>query len=217
MMRRVFIFLALGLAVAACTPTGPSGPSVGADGRPLPKLYRIRANDTAKLQFRMLDSVNALRSARGAAPVELNPQLNAAAATHSRDMSLQNRPWHFGSDGSSPIDRLARVGYAGSLVGENISETYETELETLAAWMEQTDTRRTILSPQARDMGFAWFQESNGKIWWTMVMGNPDNSPLIPSANPSASRLVPDAVDAPEDIAADNTQEIVVITETPPT
>ena len=218
MMRRVFIFLALGLAVAACTPTGPSGPAVGADGQPLPKLYRIRNNDTAKLQFRMLDSVNALRSARGAAPVELNPQLNAAAATHSRDMSLQNRPWHFGSDGSSPIDRLARVGYAGSLVGENISETYETELETLAAWMEQTDTRRTILSPQARDMGFAWFQEDNGKIWWTMVMGNPDNSPLIPEANPSASRLVPDAVDAPEDIAADDTDEaIVVITETPPT
>ena len=218
MMRRVFVFLALGLAVAACTPTGPSGPAVGADGRPLPKLYRIRNNDTAKLQFRMLDSVNALRSARGAAPVELNPQLNAAAATHSRDMSLQNRPWHFGSDGSSPIDRLARVGYAGSLVGENISETYETELETLAAWMEQTDTRRTILSPQARDMGFAWFQEDNGKIWWTMVMGNPDNSPLIPEANPSASRLVPDAVDAPEDIAADDTDEaIVVITETPPT
>ena len=213
MMRRVFIFLALGLAVAACAPTAPSAPIVGADGRPLPKLYRIRANDTAKLQFRMLDSVNALRSARGAPPVELNPQLNAAAATHSRDMSLQNRPWHFGSDGSSPIDRLARVGYAGSLVGENISETYETELETLAAWMEQTDTRRTILSPQAQDMGFAWFQESNGKIWWTMVMGNPNNSPLIPASNPSASRLVPDAVDAPEEAAIDDTEEPVVITE----
>ena len=215
MMRRVLILLALGLAVAACAPTAPSAPTVGADGRPLPKLYRIRGNDTAKLQFRMLDSVNALRSARGAPPVELNPQLNAAAATHSRDMSLQNRPWHFGSDGSSPIDRLARVGYAGSLVGENISETYETELETLAAWMEQTDTRRTILSPQAQDMGFAWFQESNGKIWWTMVMGNPNNSPLIPAANPSASRLVPDAVDAPEEAAIDDTEEAVVITSTP--
>ncbi|WP_415922404.1 CAP domain-containing protein [Tateyamaria sp. SN6-1] len=210
------MFLTLAVSVAACTPTGPSAPTVGADGRPLPKLYRIRNNDTAKLQFRMLDSVNALRSARGAAPVSLNPQLNAAAATHSRDMSLQNRPWHFGSDGSSPIDRLARVGYAGSLVGENISETYETELETLAAWMEQTDTRRTILSPQAKDMGFAWFQESNGKIWWTMVMGNPDNSPLIPEANPSASRLVPEAVDNPEDIATDE-EELVIVTTTPNT
>ena len=213
-MRTLSIVLVALLTLAACAT--PPAPTVGADGRPLPKLYRIRANDTAKLQFRMLDAVNALRSARGAPNVELSPQLNAAAATHSKDMSLQNRPWHFGSDGSSPIDRLARVGYRGSLVGENISESYETELETLAAWMEQDDTRRTILSPQAGEMGFAWFQESNGKIWWTLVMGNPNNAPLIPQANPSATRLVPEDVDSPDVAGIDeSTPDIVVITSTP--
>lgn len=190
-MIRLLAVLTFALSgLVACT-TPSSGPQVGADGRPLPKLYRIRAGDTAKLQFRMLDSVNALRSAQSLPPVELNSQLNAAAATHSRDMSVQNRPWHFGSDGSSPIDRLARVGYSGRLVGENIAETYETELEVLAAWMEQPDTRRTIISPDARQMGFSWHQESNGKIWWTLVTGNPGATPLIPAANPSASRLVP--------------------------
>ena len=214
-MRIFFLVLAGLLTLAACAPS-PVPTSVGVDGRPLPKLYRIRAKDTAKLQFRMLDSVNALRASQGAPNVELNPQLNAAAATHAQDMSLQNRPWHFGSDGSSPIDRLARVGYQGSLVGENISETYETELETLAAWMEQNDTRRTILSQQAREMGFAWFQEPNGKIWWTMVMGDPNTAPLIPVANPSASRLVPDAVDDPDAAAIDEANpDIVVITSTP--
>lgn len=215
-MRIFSVLLVALLTLAACAT--PEAPTVGNDGRPLPKLYRIRNGDTAKLQFRMLDSVNALRSAQGAAPVQLNPQLNAAAATHSRDMSLQNRPWHFGSDGSSPIDRLQRVGYTGSLVGENISETYETELETLAAWMEQPDTRRTILSPQSGDMGFAWFQEPNGKIWWTMVMGNPNNTPLIPAANPSASRLVPDPTPEPEEAAIDDTDDdVVIITTTPAT
>ncbi|MEL7097672.1 MAG: CAP domain-containing protein [Pseudomonadota bacterium] len=184
----VLIFALAGLA--ACS-VPSSEPQIGADGRPLPKLYRIRAGDTAKLQFRMLDSVNALRSAQNLPPVELNAQLNAAAATHSRDMAVQNRPWHFGSDGSSPIDRLQRVGYAGRLVGENIAETYETELEVLAAWMEQPDTRRTVMSSDARQMGFAWHQETNGKIWWTLVTGNPAAAPLIPAANPSASRLVP--------------------------
>ena len=212
MLTRLFALFALLLTVSACA-TVPSSPQVGEDGRPLPKLYKIRPNDTAKLQFRMLDSVNALRSARSVGPVELDPQLNAAAATHSRDMSLQNRPWHFGSDGSSPIDRLARVGYTGTLVGENISETYETELETLAAWMEQADTRRTILSPQAGQMGFAWFQESNGKIWWTMVMGDPSRNPAIPASNPSATRLVPPAVDAPEETAVDDTETPIVVTD----
>lgn len=192
---RVFIaFFVAALALAACAPPPPP---VGPDGQRALTVYRIRAGDTSKLQFRMLDSVNALRTAEGVAPVALNAQLNAAAATHSRDMSVQNRPWHFGSDGSSPIDRLVRVGYPGTLVGELISETYESELETLGAWMEQSDTRRTILAPEARDLGFAWHQESNGKIWWTLVLGDPTRAPSIPSANPAATRLVPRGVDNP--------------------
>jgi uncharacterized protein YkwD len=164
------ILSACAVLLAACAPTN-TGSQLGSDGKPLPKLYRISDRDTAAIQFRILDSVNTLRAASGLQPVELDAQLNAAAATHSRDMSVQNRPWHFGSDGSSPIQRLARVGFPGRLIGENISETYESELETLAAWMDKPDTRRIILSNRADRMGFAWFQERSGKIWWTMVMG----------------------------------------------
>jgi len=158
------------MVLSACATTPPE-PTIGPDGKPLPKVYRIRAGETATIQYRMLDSVNALREAAGVPAVQLNSQLTAAAATHSRDMSIQNRPWHFGSDGSSPIDRVRRVGYDGQLVGETISETYETDTETLAAWMEETTTRKVILSPEAREMGFSWLQEDNGKIWWTMVLG----------------------------------------------
>ncbi|MDG1801937.1 MAG: hypothetical protein P8H53_05460, partial [Paracoccaceae bacterium] len=52
------------------------------------------------------------------------------------------------------------------------AETYETELETLAAWMELPQTRNVILDTNAANMGFAWFQEPNGKVWWTLVMGS---------------------------------------------
>jgi uncharacterized protein YkwD len=205
MVRLIAIMVAGLIALSACT---PAAPQLGRDGKPATKVYRIRNGDTGKLQFRMLDSVNALRNAQGIAPVTLNPQLNAAAATHSRDMATQNRPWHFGSDGSSPIDRVQRVGYTGQVVGENISESYEAELETLAAWIDQADTRRTIVSPNAADMGFAWFQESSGKIWWTLIMGNPSTSPLIPAANPSASRLVP-VVISDETATSDDDETLV--------
>jgi len=171
MLRLSAIFAAVALVISACA-APPPPPTLGPDGRPLPRVYRISAADAANVQFRMLDSVNALRQAAGAGPVELNAQLTAAAATHSRDMSVQNRPWHFGSDGSSPIDRVRRTGYMGQLLGETISETYETELETLAAWMEQPETRRVILDREARNMGFSWYQENNGKLWWTLIMGN---------------------------------------------
>jgi len=166
--RQILVGLAFG-ALAACS-SGTSA-RIGADGLPLPQVYKITAADTSDIQYRMLDSVNTLRQAAGVSPVQLDGQLNAAAATHSRDMSVQNRPWLFGSDGSSPLDRAQRVGFRGQIVGENISESYETELETLAAWMNQPDTRSVILDSNARRMGFAWFQEPAGKIWWTLNMG----------------------------------------------
>lgn len=164
---RGLISVLLAVILVACTPAEvPLGP----DGKPLPRLYRIKDNDAGRIQFSMQDGINSLRSVKGLAPVQLNAQLNAAAATHSRDMAVQNRPWHFGSDGSSPIDRVRRVGFTGTLLGENISETFESELETLGGWMEVPATRDVILNPQAQEMGFSWFQEDNGKIWWTLVM-----------------------------------------------
>lgn len=171
-MARLFGLLFPVLLVLAACAAPPSPPQMGADGKPLPRVYRIGPGQTSEIQFRVLDSINTLRQAAGQPPVTLDSQLTAAAATHARDMSKQNRPWHFGSDGSSPLDRVRRVGYPGELVGETISETYETELETLAAWMEDPGTRRVILSSEARRMGFSWEQERNGKIWWTLVMGS---------------------------------------------
>lgn len=162
------------LVLASCE---ENEPVFGPDGKPVPQVYEISDEDQARIQFRMLDSVNVLRQARGLEPVALSAHLNAAAKTHALDMSVQNRPWHFGSDGSSPLDRVARAGYAGRLIGENISETYETEIETLSAWMEKPEARQVILDPRARDIGFAWHQEPSGKIWWTLVMGEPKAGP----------------------------------------
>ncbi|NJM84007.1 MAG: CAP domain-containing protein [Tabrizicola sp.] len=170
MNRRNFLLLGSALAAAACAPT-TSQVSVGADGRPLPKVYRITPQDEGVVQFRLLDSVNTLRSAKGLSPLAYDARLNAAAATHSRDMSVQNRPWHFGSDGSSPLTRVQRAGFSGRLLGELISETFETELETLSNWMAQGDTRAVIMDPAARSLGFAWFQEPGGKLWWTLLTG----------------------------------------------
>lgn len=170
MNRRAFVLLAPALVLAACS-TPSSQPSVGADGRPLPQVYRINPGDEQVISFRLLDAVNTLRAAKSLSALAFDAKLNAAAATHARDMSVQNRPWHFGSDGSSPLVRVQRAGYTGRLVGELISETYETELETLSAWMAQPDTREVIMDPAARSIGFAWFQEPGGKIWWTLVTG----------------------------------------------
>lgn len=172
MNRRTILMLGgAATLLSGCVGAGLSGVPLGPDGKPLPQVYDTTKQAPGVIEYRFLDSLNALRAPRGLPQLTLNAELNAAAATHSRDMSVQNRPWHFGSDGSSPMERVRRVGYTGKLLGEVISETYETELETLAAWMQSQDQRQVLLDPAATELGFAWFQESNGKIWWTMVTG----------------------------------------------
>jgi uncharacterized protein YkwD len=179
MDRRSALFLGVAAALAACA-RAPEIP-LGADGKPLPQVYVIAPGSESDISFRVLDGANALRNAKGLSPLSFNAELNAASATHSRDMAVQNRPWHFGSDGSSPLLRVQRAGYSGKLVGELISETFETELQTLSNWMGQQDTREVLMNPGASDFGFAWFQESSGKIWWTALVGQAGGSFGIPS------------------------------------
>lgn len=189
-MKYAIAPLLIALALGACAPTPSTPIKLAPDGKPLPRVYRITAEDEGQIQYRMLDAINVLRSNKNLEPVTLDARLTAAAATHARDIARQNRPWHFGSDGSSPIDRVRRVGYTGHLVGETLSETYETELETLTAWMKEPTTRGVILDPNARDMGFAWFQEPSAKLWWVLTLGGPS---LAPEAD-----LLADAGDVPD-------------------
>lgn len=167
-LRILAVFSAL--ALAACQPMGGQ-PQLGPDGKPLPVAYTITPREANAIPSRILGQVNTLRSAQGAVPMMQNPQLDAAAVAHARDMSAQNRAWHFGSDGSSPLDRIQRQGYMGHLVGENISETYENDIATLGAWMQSRDTRDNIMDPQASQLGLGWYQEPGGKIWWVMLTG----------------------------------------------
>ncbi|MCC5970181.1 MAG: CAP domain-containing protein [Pararhodobacter sp.] len=164
------VLAALALLVG-CTETASQ--RMGPDGRPVPVVYRITDRDVESIQVRMRDGINAIREEQRLPPVELNAQLTSAAATHSRDMSVQRRPWHFGSDGSSPIDRVQRAGYSGQFLGELVSETFETELETLTAWLGQRETRSVLMERRMREIGFAWHQDANGKLWWTLTTGTP--------------------------------------------
>lgn len=182
MFKREFLLGLAAFGMAACT-SGTQVARIGPDGLPLPTVYRIAPGDVDAIQFRMEESINSLRQSGGLQPVALDANLIASAATHARDMSVQNRPWLFGSDGSSPLERAQRAGFTGQLIGEMISESYETELETLAAWMRETDTRAIVLDPSARRIGFAWYQEPAGKLWWTLTVGGAPGTGIAPSTD----------------------------------
>lgn len=154
MIRALALSLLVALAACSGGSTGPVGPG-----------------DPGEIRLRHVDSVNAVRAQAGVGPVQLSAELNAAAETHARDMSVQQRAWHFGSDLTSPRERAARAGYMGELVGENISEGADSDLTVLSSWLNFQDTRDVILSPKARGVGLGWYQEPSGKIWWVQVLG----------------------------------------------
>ncbi|MDZ7904902.1 MAG: CAP domain-containing protein [Cypionkella sp.] len=167
--RNALAFGLAALSLAACG--GIGAPALGASTSRRTGIYKITDNQAQAIPFRALDAINAIRRATNLTQVQFSAELNAASLTHSRDMSVQNRPWHFGSDGSSPLLRAQRVGYRGRFLGELISETFETELQTISAWMKDPNTRSVLLDREVMQIGFAWYQESNGKIWWTLMTG----------------------------------------------
>jgi uncharacterized protein YkwD len=159
MLRPLLAALAVLLALSACE-SNPSGGGV-----------RLTQADANPIRLRHLDAVNAVRAEAGVAPVQLSAELNAAAETHARDMSVQKRAWHFGSDLTSPRERAFRAGYQGEIVGENLSEGSDSDLTVLRTWLDFPDTREVILDPRARGLGIGWHQDATGKIWWVELLG----------------------------------------------
>lgn len=179
-MFRLFALLIVStMALAACDVPEPTPMRMGADGRPLSVVYRISPTEAPRVRQRMQDGLNTMRAQNGLPPLQANAELTSAAATHAQDMSFQSRPWHWGSDGSSPMSRVQRAGYRGNVVGELISETFETEFETVNAWMVEPETRQVILDSRATELGVGWHQDDNGKLWWTVVLGDGSDGLLM--------------------------------------
>ncbi len=158
MLRPLLAALGLAVLLAACDSGG--APQSG-----------ISPGDADTIRLRHVDAVNAARAQAGVQPVRLSAELNAAAETHARDMSVQQRAWHFGSDLTSPRERASRAGYRGEIAGENLSEGSDSDLVVLRSWLDFADTRAVILDPQAQGIGLGWYQETTGKVWWVQLIG----------------------------------------------
>ena len=159
MLRPIIAVLAVALTLAGCTTGGSSGARQ-------PSKSEVNA-----VRVRHLEAVNAARIQSGLNELQFSAQLDAAAETQARDMSVQGRAWHFGSDLTSPRERAFRAGYVGELSGENIAEGTDTDLTVLQKWLAFPETRAVILDPAARALGLGWYNDALGKTWWVQVIG----------------------------------------------
>ncbi|MBI4791046.1 MAG: hypothetical protein HY782_28785 [Chloroflexi bacterium] len=100
--------------------------------------------------------INAERVARGLPPYALNAQLSAAAQAHAQDIAKTGKYGHTGSDGSTLVVRVGRVGYGeyswGRRVGENYA-VYRSIDDAMGFWMKSKAHRENILHEVYREIG----------------------------------------------------------------
>jgi uncharacterized protein YkwD len=140
---------------------------------PLPDLASPAA--LAPVGPEALDLVNDLRLRQGLQPLSISRELTRAAQLHAEDLARQGQLSHFGSDRSTPLDRVRRAGYRPRMAAENIAGGQATIAEAIRSWRESDGHNRNLLLPDATQMGVALAQDprGGGRSYWTLVLGAP--------------------------------------------
>jgi uncharacterized protein YkwD len=110
-----------------------------------------------------------------APPLTHAPALEQAALEHSRDMAANDNLAHSGHDGSTPAERVTRMGYRWRIVGENLASGVLTPEEAVNGWIASPHHCENLMSPRFRQMGVAYAVNAaaEGGIFWTQVFAAP--------------------------------------------
>lgn len=140
--------------------------------------------DAPAVAQRVLELVNAARgTARAcgdrrfepAGPLQTSVTLDRAAHAHAQDMSAGGFVAHQGSDGSTPLIRATRAGYAARSVGENLAAGQATPESAVDSWVKSPSHCANLMNPVFAEMGIAFVVNpaSPSGIYWAQVLGRP--------------------------------------------
>ncbi len=159
MSLRVAAIAVLGLLASGCTGVAFVSPEYAA--RPVQPLNQQAA----------LAEINAYRAANGLPALVLDARLSRAAAAHAQDQARRGRMGHNGSDGSKPMDRAARAGYRPKIASENVAAGYKSFSDVMRGWEGSSGHRENLLRPNVKAAGIAMSQSTDGRAYWTLVLG----------------------------------------------
>lgn len=115
----------------------------------------------------MLNLVNQERTSRGLKPLFLDSRVTSVARAYSQQMVTNNFFSHTSAvDGSSPFDRIKRVGITYKYAGENLA--YNSSVSTAhTALMNSTSHRQNILNPSFTHVGIGIVKKGTSQIMVT--------------------------------------------------
>lgn len=140
--------------------------------------------DSSAAELQLLTLLNAERFKSGAAPLQVSPGLNRAAAWKSRDSSASGPAFsHTDSLGRSVSQRAIDCEYARSM-GENIAYGFPSAQTVFSAWMGSAGHKSNMLNGIWQ---FAGIGEYQGR--WTLDLGTVNDTvgPSATAATPTQS------------------------------
>lgn len=161
--KSVVFFLGLVLILLGCSSQTKSDPS---PTKP--------STDTQKL----INLVNAKRSTGckcggvempTTTPLVWNDKLEKAAKIHSQDMADNEFLNITGSDGSSPQDRLTRVGYQATRMVSDVAWGYPDEKAVIQGWIDKPSVCKNMMNPDFSELGIAKVGD-----YWTIILSRPN-------------------------------------------
>jgi uncharacterized protein YkwD len=117
-----------------------------------------------------LVAINEYRAANGQSPVVLDERLTRAAAVQSKAQAGRSRIGHDGPGGSAKA-RAASAGFHAKIASENVASGQKSFADVLAFWKQSSGHRTNLLRPNVTAIGVAMAKNSNGRAYWTLVLG----------------------------------------------
>jgi len=150
------------IVVAALSLGAPAAPAAAADAAP-PACAHADAQATAltiaQTRAAITCLLNAARAERQLEPLDGDVRLARAAQRFARALDPGKPLTHTGHGGTSPLDRIAAVGYprggafsAAETLGRSRG-TLATPAARVKSWLASASTRKLLMSARYRDVG----------------------------------------------------------------
>ncbi|MFQ5342694.1 MAG: S8 family serine peptidase [Anaerolineae bacterium] len=160
----------------------PTGPTPTPTATAVASATPTPANDW---EARVVQLINSNRADQGLPPLSVDSRLVQAARRHSQDMATNNFFDHYGSDGSSPFDRIRDAGYSFRSAGETIAGGYTSPESAVNGWMNSSGHRAILLGNfDEVGVGYVYNASSTYRYYWTADFAIPSGS------NPTATRTL---------------------------
>ena len=137
-----------------------------------PRNQRVVPLDPSDVVEQVVEAHNARRAKAGLSALTINPELQAAAMEHARDMAERRKMAHKGGDGSSPFDRMKRQGYPFRAAAENVAYGFDDVESVMTGWMRSPGHRHNILG-NFSEIGVGRAIARDGASYWCVTFGTP--------------------------------------------